>query len=193
MAALVLLTMILPGKAVGQTYHLIASQSDFSVGDVVVLVDNTVVKELGGISTTSTKYGLAENVTNQNPQGLYPLTVVAGNSEGSYAFKTTDDKYLTWTSGNSLNVTTNLSNNSSWTVSISAYGIHPASINNVATTGRQIKYNSTQGQERFACYTSGQQTVLLYKLDTPSSPSSGIPDHPREERTGPSAKGGSSP
>ena len=92
--------------------------TSIAVGDVVLLtVDNgTVTKELTGISTTSTKYGMVEDYTD-TPAGTYPLTVVAGSAEGSFAFQTPETDYLYWYSGNSLSTSLSIGDDSSWTVS----------------------------------------------------------------------------
>ncbi|MCQ2114270.1 MAG: Ig-like domain-containing protein [Bacteroidaceae bacterium] len=137
-------------------------------GDVVILVNETAKREMTEISTTSTKYGLATTYKT-SPAGSYPLTVCAGNSDGSLAFKTRDNKYLYWNSGNSLDVNATLDNKTSWTVTVSNGNF---TITNVATNARVIKYNKNSGQERFACYASGQEAVQMYKKQssTPVEP-----------------------
>ena len=141
-------------------------------GDVVILVNETGKKELTGISSTSTKYGVATTYST-SPAATYPLTVCAGSSDGTLAFKTSDDKYLTWTSGNSLNVNGTLDAKTSWTVSVSDGNFTITNANTLsATKQRYLKYNNGSGQERFACYESGQQAVQMYKKQgsTPSEP-----------------------
>ena len=81
--------------------------TSIAVGDVVTLVYEKSKMELSAISTTSTKYGTGVAYTNA-PAGVMKLTVVAGSTNGTYAFKTEDGKYLYWTSGNSLNVNATL-------------------------------------------------------------------------------------
>ena len=56
-----------------------------------------------------------------------------------------------------------LNNSSSWTFN---YAYTVTTLTNVGTTSRQIKYNSSS--PRFACYTSGQQSIKLYKQVTSS-------------------------
>lgn len=167
-AALMLLTMTnLPEKAVGQTYSIATS---IAVGDVVVLVNANVKKELSGISTSS--YGTVEDTENDTPSGLYPLTVVAGNTDGSFAFKTNNNKYLTWNSGNTLTTANSITKASSWNVGFDANQI--ATITNVNTSGsntRYLQYNASSS--RFACYksTSLQANGKLYKLEASTDPS----------------------
>lgn len=145
-----------PVSAATSSYEKATS---IAVGDTVTLVYETGKKELGGISTTSTKYGLSETYTTL-PAGVFALTVESGSQDGTFAFKN-GDNYLYWSSGNSLNVDTTLSDNTSWTVSIENGN---ATITNVKDTNRVIRYNTTS--PRFACYTSGQKDVQLFKLVT---------------------------
>ncbi len=121
--------------------------SSIKAGDVLVLGSPDALIELKAISTTSTKYGLGQAFTTA-PAGVMPLTVVTGNKEGTFAFKTSDNKYLTWTSGNSLNVNATLSDNTSWTVTFDGV---KAAIVNAADNARQIWWNVQY--TRFASYT----------------------------------------
>ena len=131
--------------------------TSIAVGDVVTLVCESKKMELSAISTTSTKYGIGVAYTSA-PAGVMKLTVVAGSSSGTYAFKTADGKYLYWTSGNSLNVSTTLNANTSWTVTFSGGNVV---IKNAKDSSRQIYWNASS--PRFACYSkSGQQAIQLY-------------------------------
>ena len=132
-----------------------------SVGDTVYLAaGETYNKELNGISSTSTKYGIAAAYTDE-PAKLDALIVCEGNSTGTFAFKDSSDMYLYWGSGNSLNHNSTLSDNTSWNVSFSEGN---ASIVNATDATRSIRYNANSGQERFACYQNGgQQNVQLWK------------------------------
>lgn len=159
MAALALLLLIAPPMVGwGQTYNLATS---LSIDDQVIMVNTGFTKELTGITTSGTTYGIATNISNSSLSGTYILTVVAGNSSGSYAFKTSDNKYLSWSSGNSLTTTTSVTNASSWTVQINSDG--DATVVNVGTTTRYLQYNSSS--PRFACYTNSQQEVRFYKKE----------------------------
>ena len=121
--------------------------TSIAANDVVVFVCEGVSKELTSISSTSTPYGIGTEYTTL-PAGTWKFTVEAGNSTGTFAFKS-DDKYLSWSSGNSLTTSTTKNNNSSWTV---VFTDGHATITNVNTTNRVIWWNV--GSPRFACYTS---------------------------------------
>ncbi len=152
------------GNVWGQTW---TKASSIQVGDIVVFVTEDATKELSGISTTSTKYGLGSDY-DTTPVGTYPFTVVEGNSDGTFAFKNDNDDYLYWTSGNSLNVNSTLSSNTSWNVTFDS---GDAILTNVADDTRQIWWNV--GSPRFACYTgkSGQDgyyNIQIYKQTSSS-------------------------
>ena len=155
MAALALLLFIAPLGMWGQTY---TKATSIAVNDIVVMVCEADAVELTGISTTSTKYGIGTSYQG-SPAGTYELTVVSGNTTGSFAFKTSNNTYLSWTSGNSLNQSATLSNNTSWGDTFDSNG--NAAIVNIADDSRQIWWN--HGSPRFACYTSSQTPIQLYK------------------------------
>lgn len=134
----------------------IEKASSIAVGDKVILVNETNSKELSGIS--STKYGLGQAYTG-TPTGAFPLDVVQGKTTGTFALMN-GSNYLSWTSSNSLATITSLTNNSSWNISFSSGG--DAVIKNSADETRSIRWNNSN--PRFACYTSGQQAVQLYKI-----------------------------
>ena len=129
-----------------------------TVGDIVTLVNEDSKMELSGISTTSTKYGIGVAYSG-NVSGAFALTIVAGSSDGTFAFQTSDGKYLYWSSGNSLNVSETVDANSSWTITFDVDG--NVVIKNVADSARQIQWNSSS--PRFAAYTSTQKAIQLYK------------------------------
>ena len=131
--------------------------TSIKVGDKVILACVEKKTEFSGISTSSTIYGLKENYEGKVPEGIEILEIVAGSDQGSFAFKMSDDRYLNWSSGNSLSTATSISKNSSWTVEFDG---DIAIIKNVGDSTRQIKYNSSA--PRFACYTSGQTAVNLF-------------------------------
>lgn len=149
--------------------------TEIAVGEVVVLaVDNgSVTKELSTVTTSGTTIGQVVDYET-TPAGVYPLTVVAGSEEGSVAFQNSEGAYLAWSSGNSLKTSETLDAAASWTV---VYTDGKWNINNAGTSERKLQYNA--GSPRFACYTSKQTLVDLWKqveagaLAKPLLPSSG--------------------
>ena len=161
-------------------YVRVESTADLTTGQYLLVSEyhGKVFKE---ISTTSTKYGIENDVVISN-HSITPANVEASGAQvleladastttGAYVFKF-DNKYLTWTSGNSLNTASSDTENSNWTISISSGN---ATIANVADETRIILRNC--GSPRFACYAgqtpkdddSGYDFVQLYKLDVNSS------------------------
>lgn len=138
--------------------------TSIAAGDVVVLCNQACTYELNGISTTSTTYGILASVEDETPANLYPLTIEAGASDGTFSFKN-GTTYLSWSSGKSLASSTTKNNNSSWTVSISE-GV--ATIRNKSDNTRYLQYNSSGS--RFACYTNTQNDVALYKQTSSGTP-----------------------
>ena len=144
-------------KRAAETTWVVASS--ISVGDVVLFTNVDAQKELKAIELFgSNSVGSTEDYTGSTPAGLYPLTIVAGSAEGSVAFKTSDDKYLAWTSGNTLIAADAVDANSSWNVTFEG---EVPTIANVADAARKLQYNS--GNPRFATYTSAQKPITIWK------------------------------
>lgn len=136
--------------------------TSFNVDDEVIFVYEDGSWELTGVASnkgTATAY-------ETNPAGTYVLTVVAGSAENSYAFKN-GNNYLTYTgSSNTLTTSTAIDGTSSWTIAESAGGNFKLA--NVSTSGRKMQFNSSTGQERWACYTTNQKAFQIYKQAVPA-------------------------
>lgn len=154
-----------------------SSQTDWSGQYVLGYDDGTIQKMLTGISTTSTKYGIATDVTITDDKIAYetghPYEITIAKS-GSYYTMSFGGKYLSWNSGNSLILANSPTDNLDgwkWTIS---YSNGTLTISNANTSQRLLQYNTDS--PRFACYTSAQQAPSLYKLtgssggDTPPDP-----------------------
>lgn len=142
--------------------------TSIATGDKVVFICDGVSKELTGISTTSTKYGIG-TAYSETPAGTLTFDVVDGNTTGTFAFKN-NSNYLYWTSGNSLDLNTTLNNNTSWKVSFDASG--NAEIKNAADEARVIWWNVSN--PRFASYTdktagSSYYNIQLHKVSSGGS------------------------
>lgn len=130
--------------------------SSIAVGDVVILAaeKDTAKKQLNAVDGigTVTDYSTSPDVS------VAPLTVEAGSQNGTFALKL-GTKYLSWTSGNSLTTSDEINDNSSWTITFN--GTTPT-IKNVKDDTRKLQYNASQ--PRFACYTTSQTSVILWKV-----------------------------
>lgn len=136
-------------------------------GGKYLLVCETKSMVLSAISTTSTKYGVGTGIEISDSKIVKnadleacEITIESSNPQ-VLAFK---GSYLTWTSGNSLNVATTISDNTKWNISFTSGN---ATLANVADNTRIIGWNASS--PRFACYTSNQTAVQLYKLVGDSS------------------------
>ena len=161
------------GVAVGASRRIVVpvhattayeSVASISAGDVVIFAyeSGSTRKELTGVTTSGTTIGTATDYTNAgSPNATFPLTVVAGSDTGSYAFKTSSNTYLSWSSGNSLTTVASVTNASSWTLPASPTA-GSIKLTNVGTTSRIMQYNASN--PRWACYgNSGQTGFIIYK------------------------------
>ena len=153
------------------TYKLVTSKTGIAAGDTVLLVNKAGTYALTGISTGSTKYGLRQAVTSSNGiitlsnADVEELKVETGYQSTGFSFKGTGDisYYLYWTSSNTLSQNETKSANTSWT--LQKYSAENGmSIYCNADVARYLRYNTTSGQERFACYKTETGTLVnLYK------------------------------
>ncbi len=138
----------LSGITVGKSYALVGAENDY---------------ELSGISSTSTKYGIA-SAFNGTPSCNYPVEVENGSRPGSVAFAF-NGAYLAWTSGNSLITQSSVSDSSSWVVT---YANGEYTVINLSTyhasSKRHLRFNANSGQERFACYEGTQSAISFYEI-----------------------------
>ncbi len=132
---------------------------------VLVHEDNSSPKIFTGVSSSS--YGIGENVTidenkilNENVSASSVLTVAAASEGTAWVIKQ-GSSFFNWSSGNSLTFATSESNNTRWTISFDNSG--NATIANVSDSNRKLQWNSSN--PRFACYTSSQAKVQLYKRE----------------------------
>jgi len=133
--------------------------TSFEIGDVVIFVNETSSKEMSDINLIiSNTCGIASSYTT-NPVGTYPLTIEAGNNETGYSFKTSDNTYLSWSSGNTLIKSETKNDASSWTIHSNTDGNFKFA--NIGTAERIMQYNTSS--PRWACYTSGQTAFQIYK------------------------------
>ena len=126
--------------------------TSIAAGDVVLLVCESKKMELSDVNS----YG-SGTAYSTSPAGLYELTVEAGSSSGTFSLKN-GNNYLYWNSGNSLATNATKSANTSWKVTFSNGN---ATISNAKDNSRKLQWNASS--PRFACYTTSQTAVQLYK------------------------------
>ena len=153
-------------------YQKITSTDDLEAGHRYLIVYETLDNDLNnvanaynGISNTSTKYGLSsesiaignDNKIEPGDVNVHPVVLQVADNGNWYIMD--GENFLTWTSGNNLNIAEETSANTKWTIGFDEGG--DAIVANVANSDRIMRYNSSN--PRFACYTSGQDPISLYK------------------------------
>lgn len=151
----------------------IESTNDLEEGEYVLVTEGSA-KIFTGFSTTSTVYGIGVDVTidatnhkiskNDVNTGYVLSLAPATKTEGAWVIKQ-GNSFFNWSSGNSLNSTSEESASSNWLISISEGN---AAITNAANESRQIWWNVSS--PRFACYTGktdgdSYKITQLYKKD----------------------------
>ncbi|MBQ2703595.1 MAG: BACON domain-containing protein, partial [Alistipes sp.] len=151
---------------VNNAYNLVPSTAYLEVGDKVVIVASSYAKGMGlwadgnncpAVNVTKN----TENKTVAIDGSVAVLTVEAGKTAGSFAFKSSKGYlYAASSSSNYLKAEATLSTNSSWSVSI---------VDGIATvkalggnTRNWMRYNNSSAI--FSCYASGQTDICIYKL-----------------------------
>ncbi len=146
-------------------FRKITSSSQLSVGSAYLIVSEyagTAMGEQSGNYFTGVEVTIDGDsiLTAVNGSGE-PLLVTLGGGSGAYTLVLSDASYLTIPSDkNYLTTTTELSDNSLWTISVSS---DAATITNNGYTERSIQWNPSS--PRFSSYASSQKPVQLYQMD----------------------------
>ena len=152
---------------VPKAWTLLTDVSDLEIGAQIIIVASASNVALSTTQNTNnrgqvaiTKSSDKKTLTGEIPTAAQIITVEAGTSAGSFAFKTEKGYlYASGTSGNQLKSTATLTAKGSWTIAISTAGV--ATIKAVDTSVRGwMRYNSQSSL--FACYSSGQQDISIY-------------------------------
>ena len=128
-----------------------------------LLVCDTKGKAFSAFST----YGIGADVdiadskivSNATTDAYQIVISKATVTDGAYVIKF-GDKFFNWTSGNSLNGVDTESVNTNWKLSVDSGN---TVILNAKDNARKLQWNASS--PRFACYTSAQTAVQLYKLE----------------------------
>ena len=169
-AILTLLFTIGVGQMWGaDTWTLVKNVSDLAVGDEVVIAASGSAYALGTTQNTNNRNAVSitksgDNITIGNTVQI--LTLKAGTKSGTFAFYTGSGYlYAASSSSNHLKTQTTNDANGSWSITITSAGV--ATIKAQGTNTRnQLKFNSSNNPKLFACYSSGQSDVAIYKKKT---------------------------
>jgi predicted transglutaminase/protease len=145
-------------------WKLVTDVSNLSIGDQIVIVASNYDYAL---STTQNKNNrAAASITKQDniviiDDSIQILTLTAGTNTNQFGFYTGSGYlYAASSSSNYLRTSDTLNDNGSWSISITTDGIATMKSNGTYTRN-WIRYNTSK---LFACYSSGQTDVSIYKL-----------------------------
>ena len=151
--------------AATEEYTLVTDASTLVAGDQVIIVAAT--KDFAMSTKQNNNNRGQQAITKSNNKidltdvsGVQVFTLETGTTSGTFAFNTGKGYiYAASSSSNNLKTETTLSDNSSWTITITS---NNATITAQGKNTRNIiKYNSSSNL--FSCYKSGQQAVQIYK------------------------------
>ncbi len=165
----VMVVSMLPVSAYaeGATAALVTDLSSLAAGDKVVIVAKDFDFALGTTQNKNNREAVAVTKAGTNitvTETVQVLTLGAGTKEGTFAFNTGSGYlYAASSSSNYLRTEPELSDNSSWTVEISADGT--ATLKAQGTNTRNwMRFNSSNNPKLFSCYGSGQADICIYKV-----------------------------
>ena len=153
------------------TYVRVTKADQIAAGNKYIVVCETKKAFMGAINTygasVTTTTGNAPLTITDGIANIYGAEVVEltlGGEADAWTF-TTDDKYICWNSGNSLNVADTISDGAKWKIINTPNGYV---LTNVSDSTRVLRYNSSS--PRFACYTSTQTPAVIFVQDDDPDP-----------------------
>ena len=175
--SLVMLLSLLPVAAfaaeTATTATLVTDASTLQAGDQVIIANAAADYALGTKQKTNNRAAVAVTASEGSitlTSEVQILTLAKGTKEGTWAFNAgTGYLYAASSSSNHLKTEANLSDNSSWTISIAADGVATITAQG-ANTHNLLRFNPNNGTPLFAAYAKGQQDIALYKLDATVEP-----------------------
>ncbi len=151
----------------GCTWELVTDASTLAAGNRIVIAAAGYDYAMGDNSSNG-EYRIRTAITkNENKiaitNDVQIIILEEGTKTNTFAFNV-DDSYLyaASSSSNHLKTKTTLDDNGSWSITIANNSV--ATIKAQGTNTRNwIRYNANSSQERFSCYGSGQNDVVIYK------------------------------
>ena len=145
-------------------FRLVTSVTDLQAGDELLILDS---KEEYALSTTqNTNNRPAEAITvtdhavSEVPEGIQVVTLVAGDKANTWHLSTGNGYLANATGGkNKLLTVATKTKNATWTLSIASSGV--ATLTAGDGDRKYLRFNPTN--QLFACYNTGQQTIVLYR------------------------------
>ncbi len=153
-------------------YVLVTDVNDLKAGDKIVIVASAEDYALSTTQNTNNRGSVAITKSGNKVEindSVQVITLEVGLTEGTFAFNV-DGKYLyaASTSSNHLKSNASITERGSWTISVTTEGI--ATIKAQGENARNwLRFNTSNNPKLFACYTSGQTDVSIYRLTGQSS------------------------
>ena len=145
-------------------FALVTSASSLQAGDEVLIVCTSEGKALGALNSSGNfrdpvDISVSGDVI-ASAGSATVLTLDAGSTAGTWAFKDGSNYLASASSGNYLKNVTSLSSNASWSIGITSAGV--ATIQAQSGSSTYLQYNSSS--PRFSCYGSAnQKAVSLFR------------------------------
>lgn len=164
-------TVNLTGQGIiAETYKKISSLEELTDGYYIILNTNETTRRAMNNIHNGTYLAYTEVAPNGEVIANNDKTIVwkiETNGNGRTIYNEASAKYVSYSgSSNNVQVADKVtSNNQRWNFT---YSENEFLVQNVAVSERYLKYNTNN--PRFACYTSGQENIHLYKKETPDAP-----------------------
>ncbi len=149
-------------------WTLVTDASTLQIGDKVVIVSSVDNRALGTTQNTNNRNAVEITKNTDNTcvinENVQQLTLHQGKKTNTFAFYTGNGYlYAASSSNNHLKTEASLSNNSSWSISITSEGI--ATIVAQGTYGNNnLRYNPTTIFSAYPASSTGTRMTCLYKL-----------------------------
>ena len=149
-------------------WTLVTDASTLQIGDKVVIVSSVDNRALGTTQNTNNRNAVEITKNTDNTcvinENVQQLTLHQGKKTNTFAFYTGNGYlYAASSSDNHLKTEASLSNNSSWSISITSEGI--ATIVAQGTYGNNnLRYNPTTIFSAYPASSTGTRMTCLYKL-----------------------------
>ena len=158
-------------QLVESAWTLVTDVNDLAVGDEIIIAAKSANYAM---STTQNTNNRAQAAITKNGDtvtfgdDVQVLTLENGSVAGTYAFNTGSGYlYAASSSKNYLKTQSKIDANASWKIEIASTGVATIKAQG-SNTRNWLRYNSSNNPPLFACYSSGQADVVIYKYCTTS-------------------------
>lgn len=150
-----------------ESWTLVTDVADLQAGNQIIIAAESYDKALSTEQKSNNRGAAAitkDGDTVTFGDDVQIITLEAGNKANTFAFNVGNGYlYAASSSKNYLRTETNLSDNSSWSITIDASGV--ATVKAQGTNTRNwLRFNLNNGTNLFSVYTSGQENIAIYKL-----------------------------